>query len=340
VNSCIDSISFSPSSGGSWTLEDEGRRACFIPSEPWQAGGRYKIKIAAGFSDALGRTMEEEFTSRFSIGLDQDKPFLIHAWLLDPHGRIELSPLDEYREWESFHKLELEFSEPVDAGSVQSHLAAEPATNLLMETPPGLSSRIIFSFTEKLLWESAFLFRLRSGVTDEQGNESNEEYVYRIRAAGPLSRPPALVGLRLPMAPGKTDPEEQEPLSFTLADLFEDLPINSGDGRFPYEEEIPVWIELYFDTAPGTSINLYSLMDLFRLEATSNALYFSPRSIRGSNFSRKEKQVGWERYERVEIRGLLTNKINSGVVTFQIGAGLEDKRGNSSDKAFRISLLK
>jgi hypothetical protein len=340
VNSCIDSISFSPSSSGSWLLENEDKRAIFIPSEPWQIGGLYKIKIASGFSDALGRTMEEEFTSSFSIGPDQTEPFLIHAWISDPQGRIELNPLDEYGEWESFHKLELEFSELVDAGSVQDRLLVEPAADLLMETPPGLSSKITFSFTEKPLWESSFLFRLRSGVRDEAGNESGEEYVYRIRAAGPLSRPPALVGIRLPMAPGKTDPEEQEPLSFTQADLFEELPIDQGDGRFPYGEETPVWIELYFDTGPDTSINLYSLMDLFRVEVTGNALYFSPQSVRNSDFSLEEKREVWEAYERVEIRGLLTNKINSGVVTFKIGAGLEDERGNSNNNAFMISLLK
>jgi hypothetical protein len=259
-------------------------------------------------------------------------------------GRNELSQAEEYGGWESFHRLELEFSEPVDAGSVRSHLAVESSANqgagLLMETPPGLSSRVSFGFTEKPLWDNSFLFRLRTGVKDEAGNESPEEYVYRIRTAGPLSRPPALVGIRLPLAPGKTDPEEQEPESFGAEDSFSDLHITGGEGRFPYAEETPVWIELYFDTAPGTEINPYSLMNLFRVEATANALYFSPRSVRDSGFTWAEKREGWENYERLEIRGFLTNRINSGIVTFQIGSGLEDKRGNSSVKAFRISLLK
>jgi hypothetical protein len=340
VNSCAASISFSPSSGGSWALEDEGKTACFIPSEAWQVGVRYNLKIDSGFSDALGRTLGEEFTSRFSIGTDQEKPRLLRAWVLDGEDRTELSRDGEYGEWESFHRLELEFSEPVDAGSVRSSLAAEPSANLLMETVPGFSASVVFRFTEGPLWGTPFLFRLRSGVKDGTGNASSAEYVYRIRASGLLSKPPALTGIRLPMAPGEKGIENKEPLSFTPEDVFEDLPLIREEGCYPYQEEIQVWLELYFDTAPGAGINLHSLMELFRVEATNGAVDFSPRSVKDSGFTWMEKREGWEMYERVEICGLLTNTENSGVVTFQVGSGLEDSRGNSSATAYRISLLK
>jgi hypothetical protein len=340
VNACVDFISFSPSSGGSWRLEDEGRTACFIPSEAWLIGVRYNLKISTGFSDALGRTLGEEFTSRFNIGSDQEKPYLLHAWVLNGEARTELSQDGEYGEWEPSCKLELEFSEPVDAGSVRNALVPEPSANLLMETAPDLSSSVVFRFTEKPLWGDPFLFRLRSGVKDEAGNESSAEYVYRIRASGPRSKPPVLVGIRLPMAPGETGIAAQEPLHFTPGDLFEDLPIVYGEKRFPYEEKIPVWLELYFDTAPGAGINIHSLMECFSVEATNSALYFSPQSVRDSGFTWSEKQEGWEEYERLEIRGLLTNTINSGVVSFQLAPGLEDARGNVSAGAYRISLLK
>jgi hypothetical protein len=340
VNSCIAFVSFSPSPGGSWRLEDEGRTACFTPSEAWQIGVRYNLKIASDFSDALGRTLGEEFTSRFNIGPDQEKPSLLHAWVPGGEGRRELSQDEEYGEWESFHKLELEFSEPVDAGSVRSSLAVEPSASLIMETAPGLSGSVIFRFTEKPLWGEPFLFRLRSGVRDGAGNESNAEYVYRIRAKGPLSKPPVLIGVRLPMAPGESGIEAQEPLCVTPEDLFEDLPIVQAEKRFPYDVETPFWLELYFDTAPGAGINPHSLMELFRVEATGGALSFSPRSVRDSGCTWSEKQEGWEMYERVEIRGLLTNTENSGVVTIQVASGLEDTRGNSSVLIYRISLLK
>lgn len=340
VNSCIAFISFSPSPDGSWRLEDEDKTACFIPFEAWQVGVRYHLKIDSGFSGVLGRTLGEEFTSRFSIGSDQEKPCVLRAWVLDGNGRTELSQAGEYAGWESFHRLELEFSEPVDAGSVRSSLVTEPSANLLMETAPGFSGSVVFRFTEKPVWGEPFLFRLRSGVKDEGGNESTGEYVYRIRASGPLSKPPVLIGLRLPMAPGKTGPAAWKPLCVTPEDLFEDLPIVPGEGCFPYEEAVPVWLELYFDIAPGAAINLHSLMELFRVDATGGAVYFSPRSVRDSGFTWTEKHADWNMYERVEIRGLLTNTVNSGVVTFQTASGLEDTMGNSSAAAYRISLLK
>jgi hypothetical protein len=209
-----------------------------------------------------------------------------------------------------------------------------------METAPGLSGSVVFRFTEKPLWGNPFLFRLRSGVKDEAGNESSAEYVYRLRASGPLSKPPVLVGIRLPKAPGKTGMAAQEPLSFAPEDLFADLPIIHEEGCYPYEQEIPVWLELYFDTAPDTGINLYSLMEHFRVEATAAALDFSPRSVSDSDFTWGEKHPEWEQYERVEIRGFLTNTVNSGVVSFRISSGLEDARGNSSSNAYSVSLLK
>jgi hypothetical protein len=141
------------------------------------------------------------------------------------------------------------------------------------------------------------------------------------------------------MAPGETEAENQNPLCFTPGKPFKDLPIKSGTGHFPYKEETPVWLELYFDVAPGTGINPHSLMERFSVEATGNAVKFSPRSVRDSGFTWSEKQEGWEGYERLEIRGFLTNTVHSGVVTFQAAAGLEDTRGNSSAGAYRISLL-
>jgi hypothetical protein len=340
INSCTASVSFSPSPGGSWRLEDEGRTAAFTPFEAWQTGVRYNLKIAANFSDALGRTLGEEFASRFSIGADQEEPYLLHAWVLNGEDRTELSQAGEYDEWESFHKLELEFSEPVDAGSVRNALAVEPSANLSMETEPGISGSVVFRFTEKPQWGNPFLFRLRSGVTDEAGNKSSVEYVYRIRAGGPLSKPPVLAGIRLPMAPGESETEAGQPLIFFPDDLFENLPIGPEEGCFPYKTEIPVWLELYFDTAPDAVINPYSLMECFRVEATNNALSFSPRSVRDSDFTWPEKYGGWEMYERLEIQGFLTNMENSGIVTFHVGSGLEDSRGNSSARDYRISLLK
>ena len=88
------------------------------------------------------------------------------------------------------------------------------------------------------------------------------------------------------------------------------------------------------------TIDTLSLMALFRVETSNNALVFSPRQIKAHSFSAVDPQPGWEQYQRLEIAGYLTNTVNSGVVNVQIDSGLKDSGGNRSEKAFRVSLVK
>jgi hypothetical protein len=76
------------------------------------------------------------------------------------------------------------------------------------------------------------------------------------------------------------------------------------------------------------------------VETTNNAVTFSPNHIECVDFKWPDPAEEFQFYDRVEIRGILINTVNSGLVTFRIGSGLEDKRGNKNTQLFRISLLK
>jgi len=350
LNSCLDYISFTPAAPGSWRLEDDAKTLCFIPREPWQSGGKYRLIIDRGLTSLSGSVLGTEYSSLFYTGEDMEKPYLLEALAEKPGGTEEIpvekpggSPPAVYTAWESFTKLELVFSEPVDLGALKNLISVEPSQALIMESPPEIRDRAIFRFSQYPRWGSSFLFRLGSGVKDRAGNESDEEYLFRISCSGPLSKPPALAGIRLPMAPGKTSPEggaDHEPLMFSPLNVFADLPIEAGEGRYPYMEKTPSWAELYFECAEGTEIDLFSVMDLFRLESTNQALVFSPRSVIRNDYTWDLPAEGWEKYHRIEVRGFITNTVQSGIVTFRIPPGLADKRGNRSDEDFRISLLK
>lgn len=350
TGSCVQHISINPSVGGSWHLEDEGSLACFDPLEPWKTGLRYRVNVASAFSSVTDREMGEDFsfTFRTSIQGDSEKPVLVSAWALNQNDDpaelmaddIYGSGITEYGDWESFTRLRLDFSRAVDPGSVRNKLITEPQASLVMETPPGPAKSVVFRFAEKPAWKTRFLFRLNPGVQDETGNETETEAIFRIYVGGPLSKPPSLMGLRLPLAPGKPDPEDQEPCVFTPGDLFEDLPLVPGPENYPYAIPVPIWLELYFDTVPDIKVDPFSLMSLFRVETSNDVVSFTPRSVRDSDFSCEEPVPGWESYQRVEIRGQLTNKVNSGVVTFLVGAGLADRQGNLNTDAARILLLK
>jgi hypothetical protein len=345
LNSCIDHIFFNPSTPGSWRLEDGNRTACFIPRDTWQPGGLYQVRVESGFTAVSGAAIGAEYSSVFSIGADREKPVLLKALALLPTGESDEIPFEaagllspaEYSAWESFTRLCLVFSEPVDLSNLRNLLVTEPSLALVMESPPEKGSRAVFRFAGDPAWGSSFLFRLVPGVKDGAGNESDKEYAFRIRTAGPLSKPPALAGIRIPMAPNG---KGREALSFSPGDICADLPIKDGEDRYPLGGQTPAWVELYFETAPDTEIDPFSIMDLFRVEATNQALVFSPRSIRTEDFTLAEPRRGWEAFRRFEIRGFLTNTVNSGIVTFRIPPGLRDKRGNRSTVDFRVSLLK
>ena len=351
LNSCMDYVSFSPSTPGSWRLEDENKTASFIPREPWQPGSLYKVKVDGRFSGISGLVLGEEYSTVFSIGKDREKPVLLQALVFSSGtgssgaspeeiffekispGMSGDFPLVEYRAWENFSRLEFVFSKPVETSLLKNFIVTEPSAPLLMESPPEISGRATFRFAEYPRWGSSFLFRLIPGVKDWAGNESTDEYVFKITCGGPLSKPPALIGIRLPVDGSKG----QELRSYTPDDLFTDLPIKQE--YYPFNTSIETWVELYFETAPETGIDSFSVMDLFRVDVTNHALFFSPELVTDS-LSMEYPKEGWENFRRLEVKGRLTNYVESGVVTFRIPAGLRDKRGNRNPDDFRISLLK
>ena len=344
LNSCMDYISFSPSTPGSWRLENDNRTACFIPRDLWQSGELYKVKVEGNFPFASGARLEREYISAFTAGEDGEKPILLKVLALLPGGveeEISLgipgdSLFGEYSAWESHTRLCLVFSEPVDSTSVRNLLTCEPSRSLVLVSPPGMASQVILNFGDYPPWGSSFLFHLGPGVKDQAGNESSADYYFKINTSGRLSKPPLLAGIRLPVTPkygGDT-------ACYTLNDNFSWLHLVTGNDGYPYDGKAASWIELYFDVAPDTEMDLFSLMDLFRVTATNSSMEFFPRSIKTCGFSLTEPRAGWESFHRVEVQGVLTNSGNSGIVTFSISSGLKDKRGNMSTEEFRISLLK
>jgi hypothetical protein len=239
----------------------------------------------------------------------------------------------EYTGWERTWKLVLHFSEPVDLASAAEALSSEPSLTFVLETPPGYGDKAVFSFTP--LYGSRYTLKLGKGVKDGTGNVSDAARSWKIKAGGADSKPPLFAGFRIPLEPGAAD---EKPRLYSKAELLADLPLQ--EEFFPFDSAVPVWIELYFETAPSALPDLFSLMDHFKVSATNNALGFSPREFRLSGFTLEEAAEGWESLLRVELRGMLTNRPYMGMVTFEAGAGLTDDRGNASTEAVRILLLK
>ena len=339
--SCVNGISFSPSVNGSWEVDANGKAASFFPLEPWRHGNRYRINISPGFKDANGRNLGYDFSSAFTVLMDEDneKPFLLYAAVRGNSGQLKINENILFEEWESCSRLELVFSKAVDTTSVKSHLTTEPGIGMIMENENGFSESVTFCMAESPVWNERYLIRLIPGIIDKSGNESADEKLFVIKTNGPYSKPPEFAGIRLPMAPGNIDIAENDLKIYGRENDFDDLPISPGEDRYPYAVPVKTWIELYFETASDSAIDPLSIMELFRVEATNGAVSFSPRNIVTENFTMPLPEEKWESLHRIEIQGYLTNTVNSGIVSFVIPQGLKDILGNQSQKSYRISLL-
>ncbi|MDR2103504.1 MAG: Ig-like domain-containing protein [Treponema sp.] len=352
LNSCIDAITLSPFHAGTWRLTDDEKTAVFTPAEPWTAGTRYRLNISSLFAGKTGLTLGQDFFYHFTVGLDEVPPVLTGAYRLDdpekPEKTVELFPenwdsSEENTQWERNSRFCLEFSEPIDTASLKKCLEIEPGPSLVMETAPGFADSVVFRFSEDLAHGSRFLIKVNAGVRDQGENESVEAHVFRVYVDGVFSKPPALIGIRLPVHPWKLRDAAEGGLVFPVDEPFAVLRVDEDTLDWTdvdYEVDKPAWLELYFDTAEGAAPDLFSLRELFRVEASNNALSFSPALIAGENFSLPEPHPAWAAYKRLEVRGVLRDSTNSGVINFIIGSGLSDTRGNRNENIFRLPLLK
>jgi len=347
ISTLYENISFNPSMTGFWQLEDDGKTAIFTPAEPWTQNSRYELRISASFTNNNRINMGSEFSSVFTIGTAREPPQLLHLYRITKNGEIfELnqdggfasaaeSPV-ENSGVEKDDKFLLVFSKPVDSISVRNYAGIENGQNIVMENSAGYNTEFIFKFENTPVYESRFTLRIRPGIKDIFGNESKEEYIYRIFANGKLSKPPKLEGIRIPMAPlSETD---QEILWFETNSLFKSIPIT--EENYPSGESVKTWIELYFSASEGASIDLFSLMEFFRIETSNNVINFSLRQIKTSNYTVPEPYPHEANYHRFELVGYLTNTTNYGIINFQIASGLQDSFGNKNESLQRISVIK
>jgi len=345
LNVLYDYVSFTPSMQGLWRLEDEEKLAIFTPAELWTRNSRYEIRFSTSLTDNNEMNIGNDFVSVFTTGLDREKPYLLYAQRISKDGEIFQLEADrgysgaaefpvENGGWEKDDKLSLVFSKQVDSASVKNYLSADDAPALVMETSPGYKTEFIFRFDGFPVFGSRFTFRIKPGIKDINGNETKDEYVYRIFADGKFSKPPELVGFRMPLTPGS----ENNLDCFGMDSLLEKAAIS--ENNYPSGERVQTWFDLYFSVAEGADIDLFSLMDLFRIETSNNVFSFSPNQIKTSGFSVFEPQTGWENFIRIEIAGYLVNTTNYGLVYFQIAAGLKDSLGNKNENSQRIIFIK
>ncbi len=351
LGACESFISFSPSVSGRWDVDTSGREIRFVAQELWRWGTPYTLTVASDFTDVANRRILQMFRRTFTLGTDTAGPSLttVRA-LIPPDSRpqnLYVCSQDgqEIREntgWETFYSLGLQFSEPVDAVSLKSLLTLTPSPPWTLEPSNGKASEFRVDFPERLSYGTVYLFTLRPGLLDAQGNPSTQTWSWRVRVNGPQSKPPTLRGLRLPLDP-RPETIDQSIQTFAIEDPFAPLPLDSGG--YPYGVATPTWVELFFDTAETPegqkrSLDPFSFIDAFRLETTNGAFSFTPLAVDFESVTGVAPPLSWADCVRIQVRGTLTNQPSSGLALFKIGSGLRDTGGNTSTEDTVLPLSK
>ena len=338
--SSLQNLSFSPSISGVWALEQDNRTAFFTPSENWMNLRSYRLGIGDATADEKEMEIGREQLLHFTVEIDLTAPELVSAYAMDSFNQIIMvlraddGTVAENTGWEKNYKLGLQFSKPVDSMSVISALSCEPPLGIISETPPGYCDFLLFRFSDVPAYNSLYTIILGKTVKDRAGSTIENKILWRIRTDGDNSKSPVLKGMRFPKNPDSLS----ELLEYRPDYLFADFPIEGGN--YSFDRGINTWMELYFETAFGATVDLLSLMDRFRFSATNGALSFSPRSVAVSGFSVAEPADAWKNCYRVEIRGVMANHPYTGMVTIEIGSGLKDSLGNKTTDVQRFLLLK
>jgi hypothetical protein len=306
------------------------------------------MTISSKLQNTSGRQMGKNFVSRFYTNDDDTAPGLVSASAVDKDGNFVFELVEyaasagktggmitENQLWENGYSIKLFFSEPVDTAKLKTILSIEPAPKFTIDAPPPYSALAIISFDENPDWKSRFTLILGAGIRDAAGNESSETKVFKIFLNGPHSKPPVFAGFTL-FKESVGNPEKIA--SYTPANLFETLIINSDD--FPYGKSVSAYLELYFETAGDAWIDVFSVMDLFRVESTNTALAFTPLLAVVSNFACEDNTQEFSGFSRMEIKGSLINYQRGGIVSFYIAPGLKDSFSNVNNEAMSIQLLK
>jgi len=347
LNTLYENISFTPSMQGYWLLGNDSKLAIFTPLEPWIQNNRYEIIISSLLTDTNGMNIRNDFKSVFTTGTDNEPPYLVYANRVTKNNDyIQLTPDKGFSSaaelpveninWEKEDKILLVFSKPVDNLSVKNYISAENCPNLVLESFPGYETEVLFKFENIPVYESRFTLRIKPGISDKARNATKEEYIFKIFFNGKYSKPPELAGIRIPMAPQNEN--DCEPVFIGADSLFQIIPIS--DANYPSSKIIGTWIEVYFAAAEGASIDIFSLMEHFRIDSSNNVITFSPGQIKTNNYTISEPHPGTDKLQRIEIAGNLMNTTNYGIINFQISSGLKDNLGNRNEKTFNIPFIK
>ncbi len=342
-------LSLRPSTRGTWSLSAEGDAATFKPLEPWRAGQEYELRVSSELADSGGSRMGAPWGGRFRLAGERGGPVLLGLDAVGPDGLVVASLAPDRDDdgavtrnagWEASWRLALRFSSTVRRSSLESRLSLSGGPGLRIRGLREESDRFEVDLVGRPDWGALLVIELSPGVEDGLGAGSAEGAVYRLVADGPASRPPRLVGLRLPLRPGEASASDRALRVFAAGGGFETLALEDEAGAYPLGREVATVVEVYLELAEGARPDAVSIMESLRIAVASEALSVTVDKVSLGGIDWAEPHEPWSGHAVARVDARLRNGIGSGIVTVSLAAGLRDGAGNECAKAQAVALLK
>ena len=323
-----------------------GDSACaFVPLEPlaWQT--EYALTLRDGLTDLSGNSVGQTWTSRFRVGDDSSPPSVLRASnavdgveesVVLPPALPSDAASASTGSWESTWGLALVFSERVEREGLESRIRVQPAWSYSIDDSAALASSFVLKPLERLSHGTLYSVTVGKGIKDAQGNATACESVFRFKVDGPATAPPVVSRLRFRDNPASAPASYDDKLC-DHGDDFSALTVSVAE--FPVGSPVETYVDLYITLAAGASVDLFSLMQEFSVEASNSCATFSMKRMLTSGFA-DPQPVAISGSSCVRVTFDLQNSCDSGIVTFKVGEGLVDSAGNPIAGAWRLPLLK
>ncbi len=354
----LAAVTLSPSVRGMWTHDDSGGYSAFTfhPVESYTEY-EYRLTLDSSLADPNGNELAEDFSASFFLYLDRDPPELASASLIHNSASVPIAEdvLDDgvitaNPGMDTDDGLEFVFAEDIQLESFKNAFSVEPAMPVEYETSGEFVSAVRLRFGQSLSWGKRYTVRIKAGLADRYGNKTDSERLWYLDVDGEATRPPE--PLLAAFKKQKDAGGYVEGTVLTAGTEFDTLLIS---GYVEYFDPHQAYVDLYFRTAPGGRVDIFTLMQ---------ALSFSAYGSGGSATSVKVTSMAHLDMSTLAIEDLdliraaladpaLTDvsavRVNvnftagavGNVVQVQVSSGLADEDGNTraSDWSLAATLV-
>lgn len=358
--SFYNSFMLSPTVRGyfNWVTDSQVQ---FIPLNNYLWNTEYKITIhnseGSGLLDLQGNLLDEEFTSTFTVTIDEDPPEIesvryvyddttvpqnvtMTAW--DPEtAAVILNNVDRRG---SFIITFADDSE-IDVDSAESACSVEPVLTPEFEWISDYELKIEFD-PDKVNWDTIYKLQISEGISDEYNNETEDEYTYYYNANAETSKPPEVASCFLwapdPVVPGTGSYQAIVAEGALVLTDFDN--VTGSEGFFDYvfnlgDIDVPVGLSPLIYKTVLKAFGFTITNDCCKIDSPFKIEVFSVDDQTAGSIEPAPYVPLAENQVLVRLHcNIISHPTNSGYVTFRVYDGIKDVTGNIMTEEYSVTM--